>query len=190
MEKLATVVFVCFQMWGLDTLFVNVVLLCYIYLFQNIGMHFQALPGSLAMSSYPCTEALKSSWTFCGTLINDCHSFKEWTMLFLSLFFFSLFFLASTLSFKSLEFLTLARQESFLWQTYVIPVMNYRGWHYWRAVDALRALRSFDESALMLAIRYTWCSQIGLPSLKSLAKHLWFPTESGNRENLWKMPIT
>lgn len=88
MEKLATVVFVCFQMWGLDTLFVNVVLLCYIYLFQNIGMHFQALPGSLAMSSYPCTEALKSSWTFCGTLINDCHSFKEWTMLFLSLFFF------------------------------------------------------------------------------------------------------
>lgn len=91
MEKLATVVFVCFQMWGLDTLFVNVVLLCYIYLFQNIGMHFQALPGSLAMSSYPCTEALKSSWTFCGTLINDCHSFKEWTMLFLSLFFFFLF---------------------------------------------------------------------------------------------------
>lgn len=121
------------------------------------------------------TEALKSLWPFCGTLINDCHSFKEWMMLFLSLFF---FFLASTPSFRSHEFSTLAGQKSFLWQTNLIPVINYKTWHHWRAADALRAVRSFGEPALMLAIRYTWCSQ-GLLVLKAGQSTCGFPMKVG-----------
>jgi len=55
--------------------------------------------------------------------------------------------------------------------------------HYWRAADVLWAPSSFGEPALVLAIRYTCLSRVLSSSLKSLAKHLWFPTESWNRES-------